>query len=45
VITFGDDSQEVVTEEIEVEQIIHDEALPVEVSNEWYFFTVRSPIL
>jgi hypothetical protein len=44
VITFGGDSQEVVTEEVEVERIAHDEALPLEVSNSWFLFSVRSPI-
>lgn len=42
-ITSGGDSQEIVTEEIEAERIIHDEALPLEVSNALYLFTV-SPI-
>jgi hypothetical protein len=32
VIKSGDDGQEIVTEEVEVEQVVHDEALPWEVS-------------
>jgi hypothetical protein len=44
VITSGGDSQEVVTEEVEVERIAHDEALPLEVRNSRHLFSLRSQI-
>jgi hypothetical protein len=44
VITSGDNGQEIVTEEIEVEQVVHEEALPWEVSNVCRsFFTMKCP--
>jgi hypothetical protein len=45
VITPCGDSQEIVTEEVEAAQIIHDEALPLDVSNAWFVHCEKSDIL
>ena len=39
-VTSSDAGQQIVTEVVEAEQVIHDEALPWDVSNAWYSFCV-----
>jgi hypothetical protein len=42
VVTSSDAGQQVVTEVLQAERAIHDEALPCDVSNAWHHFCVAS---